>query len=300
MSAAGFTFGGIASVAILATAINAAYIVDEGRVAVITNMGQAVRQETPAGLQWKMPFVQGVNEFDVRERAMTGSFNATTRNQLSSTVTWSMNWRPDPARIMEIFIEYGSPEEFANNTILPRLNQALKASIGQHNAIELAQDRNAVAETMLQTALADMEGLPIIITSIQLDDYSLPQRYWDAVLAREEQREVTERERLFLEQQELQAQQEVQTAAAQADATRERAAAQAEATVLQAEADASATRLRAEAEAEGIEVIQDAISGNPLFIEYFTAQQWNGQLPTQMIPGSTVPFLELSAPQAAQ
>lgn len=294
MSESGLIISAIAGVALLTTGINAAYIVDEGRVAVITNMGQAVRQETPAGLQWKTPFVQGVNEFDVRERAMVGTFTATTSNQLSSNVSWSMNWRPDPSRIMEIFIDYGSPDEFANNTILPRLNQALKAAIGQHNAIELAQERNAVAETMLETALSNLEGLPIIITSIQLDDYSLPERYWNAVLAREEQREVTERERLFLEQQELQAQQSVQTAAAEADATRERAAAQAEATVLQAEADARATLLRAEAEAEGIESIQDAISGNPLFIDYSLAQRWDGVLPTQMIPGSAVPFVDVN------
>jgi regulator of protease activity HflC (stomatin/prohibitin superfamily) len=294
MSESGLIISAIAGVALLTTGINAAYIVDEGRVAVITNMGQAVRQETPAGLQWKTPFVQGVNEFDVRERAMVGTFTATTSNQLSSNVSWSMNWRPDPSRIMEIFIDYGSPDEFANNTILPRLNQALKAAIGQHNAIELAQERNVVAETMLETALSNLEGLPIIITSIQLDDYSLPERYWNAVLAREEQREVTERERLFLEQQELQAQQSVQTAAAEADATRERAAAQAEATVLQAEADARATLLRAEAEAEGIESIQDAISGNPLFIDYSLAQRWDGVLPTQMIPGSAVPFVDVN------
>jgi len=293
MSGGGLIFAGVASLAILATGINAAYVVDEGRVAVITNMGQAVRQETPAGLQFKVPFVQGVNEFDVRERAIGGQMNATTSNQLTAGVTWSMNWRPDPSQIMDIYIEYGSPNDFANNTVLPRLNQALKAAIGQHTAHELARDRNGVAETMFQTALSNLEGLPVIINSIQLDDYTLPPRYGEAVLAREEQREATAREQLSLEQQQIQAQREVQTATAQAEATRARAAAEADATLLQAEADAQSLRLRAEAEAEGIEVIQDAISGNPLYIEYLVAQQWNGTLPTQMIPGSTVPFLNL-------
>src|SRR6056300_1410855 len=124
MSEGGLILAGVASLALLATGINAAYVVDEGRVAVITNMGQAIRQETPSGLQFKTPFIQGVNEFDVRERAMTGTFNATTSNQLCSNVTWSMNWELDASRIMEIYVSYGSPDEFAANTILPRLNQA--------------------------------------------------------------------------------------------------------------------------------------------------------------------------------
>lgn len=293
MAYGGLIFAGVASLGILATAMSATYIVDEGRVAVITNMGQAIRQETPAGLQFKVPFIQGVHEFNVRERAMTGTFNATTSNQLSSNVTWSMNWQPDASRIMEIYVNYGSPDEFASNTILPRLNQALKAAIGQHTAIELSVARAEVAETMLQTALADLEGLPIIITSVQLDEYTLPDRYWQAVLAREEQREVTERERLFLQQQEIQAQQAVQTATAEADAQRARADAQAYETRTLAAADAERIRALAEAEADGIAVVQDAIAGNPLFLEYHMAERWNGVLPTQMIPGSTVPFINV-------
>jgi len=291
---AGFVFSTIAALALLFTVNNAGYVVNEGRVAVITSMGQAIRQETPAGLQWKPPFIQGVQEFDVRERVMVGTMSATTENQLSSQVTWSMNWRPDPSQIMDIFVSYGSPDEFANNTILPRLNQALKAAVGRHTAVELAVDRNSVTGTMFDIAVEALEGFPIIITSIQLDDYTLPDRYWEAVLAREEQREVTERERLLLEQQEVQVQQNVQTAIAEADATRSRADGNAYAVTVAAEAEALAIRILAEAEAGGIEVLQDAISGNPLFIQYFTAQQWDGVLPVQMIPSSTVPFIDVN------
>lgn len=290
---AGLSFLGVAFVGAFIAVIDSAYIVDEGNVAVITHLGQAVRQEVPSGLSWKVPFIQGVHEFDVRERALTGEFVATTSNQLSSTVKWSMNWRPDATKILDIYKLYGSPDEFASNIVLPRLNQALKAAIGQHSAIELSRERSQVAETMLMTARGDMEGLPLITNSVQLDDFTLPSRYWDAVLAREEQREVTERERLLLEQQDIQAQQEVQTAQASAQAQRLAADAQAYETSTLAQADAERIRLMADAEAEGIEVIQTAIAGNPLYIEYHKAQQWNGQLPSHMVPGGSVPFVNV-------
>lgn len=286
-------FAGIFGLASLGTLINSAYVVNEGNVGVVTHLGQAVRQENPSGLQFKTPFVQGLQEFDVRERVMTGQMTATTSNQLSSSVSWSMNWRPDPTQILNIYVNYGGPDEFAANVLVPRLNQALRAALGRHTAVQLATSRNEVAATMLELASDALAGYPIVITSIQLDDYTLPEVYWNAVLEREQQREVTERERLVLEQQEIRAQQAVQTATAEAQASRARAEASAYAVQVQAEADADAVRLLALAEAEGIEAIQEALSQNPLFIEYFTAQQWDGQLPTQMLPNTAVPFVNV-------
>lgn len=294
MKEVGIIFAGVAAVAIAVTGFSSAYVINEGNVGVITNMGQAMRQEGPAGLQWRVPFIQGVNEFDVRERVLTGSFVATTSNQLSSSVAWSVNWRPDPNQILDIYINYGSPDEFATNIILPRLNQALRTAIGQHTAVELATERNIVAETMYNTAIEALVDYPVLISSVQLEDYTLPDRYWNAVLAREEQREITERERLLLEQQNIQAQQAVQTAEAERDALRARADGEAYAVTTAATAEAEAIRLRAEAQADGIQVVQDAISGNPLFIEYTLAEQWDGVLPQQMIPGSTVPFIDVT------
>lgn len=291
---AGFIFAGVAAAAVALTAISSSYVINEGNIGVITNMGQAIRQESPAGLRWRVPFVQGVSEFDVRERVLTGTFTATTSNQLTSTVNWSVNWRPDPSQILDIYVNYGSPEEFATNIILPRLNQALRTAIGQHTAVELATERNIVAETMYNIAITALGDYPVVISSVQLENYTLPERYWNAVLAREEQREVTERERLLLEQQNIQAQQAVQTAEAERDALRARADGEAYAVTTAATAEAEAIRLRAEAQADGIEVVQDAISGNPLFIEYTLAQQWDGTLPQQMIPGSTVPFIDVT------
>jgi hypothetical protein len=54
-----------------------------------------------------------------------------------------------------------------------------------------------------------------------------------------------------------------------------------------------------EATAEAIKARAAALANNPLLVELTKAEKWDGQLPTSMIPGSTVPFLELSAPAVA-
>lgn len=283
MNEGGLIVAGVAGIGIAACVFSSAYVVNEGRMAVITNMGKAVRQEAPDGLKWKTPFVVGVKEFDVRERALTGSLSAATANQLSTTLEFSVNWRPRADSIMQIFINYGSPEEFAANTIRPRLQQSLKATVGKFTGAELTRERERVAAAMLETARAVLEDYPAEISSVQIDNFTLPERYMEAVLLKEEQRQATEKETLLLEQQRIQAQRDVQTAEADRDAAKARADGQAYATTTNAQAEAEAIRVKAEAEADGVKAIQDALSANPLFVEYERVKSWNGVLPVTVM-----------------
>ena len=283
----------VASIAIGVSAVDAIYVVNEGRVAVITEAGRAIRQEVPSGFQIKTPFIVGVREFDVRERALSGRLNAATQNQLATTIDFSVNWRPDPARVLDIYVNYGSPEDFAINTIRPRLEQSLKAAVGQFSAAALTRERNAVAEAMLQTAQDALEGYPVIFSSVQIDNFTLPERYMEAVLQKEEQREATERESLRLEQQHIAAQQAVQTAEAERDATIARADGAAYAAVAAATAEADARRLIGAAEAEAIQMKAAALAENPDLIRLTQAESWNGELPATMIPGATIPMLDI-------
>ena len=286
MSAGGLITAGVASVGILAATISSIYVVDEGRVAVITDMGQAIRQEKPAGMQFKTPFVMGVREFDVRERALTGNLSAATSNQLVTSMAFSVNWRPDADQILDIYVDYGGPEEFAANTIRPRLEQALKSTVGRYTGADLTRERETVAAAMLENAREALTGYPAILSSVQIENFELPPRYMEAVLQKEEQREATEKQRLSLEQQRIKSQETVQTAEAERDAAIARAEGEATALKTLAQAEAEAIRYKAQAEAEGIEAVQEALSDNPLLVEYERVKAWDGQMPRMVLGGS--------------
>lgn len=273
----------VAAIGITVVGVGSAYVVNEGNVGVITNMSRAVRQEGPEGLKFKMPFVTGVKEFDVRERVLSGDLNAATQNQLPTTISLSINWKPDSARVMEIYQLYGSPDEFANNTIRPRINQTLKATVGKFTGVELIREREVVAAAMLEAAQGSLEGFPLTIASIQIENFSLPPRYMEAVLLKEEQREATDREGLALEQQKIVAQRDVQTAEAARDSAIASADGKAYATRTNAAADSERIKLMALAEAEGVEAVQKAIAASPLFVEYQRVKQWNGVLPVTVM-----------------
>lgn len=299
-----FGAAGVGTAIILAGSM---YTIDEGHVGVITDMGKAIRQEGPNGLQFKTPILEGVREFDVRERTITSTTNGTTNNQLSTNLAYSVNWRPVADRVMEIYVNYGSPEEFATNVITPRINQAVKAAIGSFSGTELAKERQKIADAMLEGIRVALEGYPATFESAQLDDYTLPDWYWTAIRSKEEQREATQKSLLALEQQNNEAQREVQSAQAAADArkaaadaqayetkalaeadafkTREQAAAYAEATKVQAEADAEKERVVGEAKAMALEAQGRAISSNPGLVEWRFAESWTGGVPSMIMGG---------------
>lgn len=280
------TFIGLATAFGLATCTMIAdgvYIVDEGNAAVVTHWGKAVGQEEPEGIRFKMPIKTGIREFDVREQRSGVEISAATANQLPITATISVNWRMDPSRVLEVYVDYGSPERFASNILGPRMQQAAKGGLSKFQASDLIRDRAAAAETILSSLRAALEKYPVELASLQIENVDLPARYLEAVMAKEEAREEAAKEQYRLERQNLEAQRDVQTAEAERDATKARAEGVAFATREQAKAEAEATMLRGEAEAAAIRAVEAALSSNPLLIEYEKAKRWNGQMPQTVL-----------------
>ena len=70
------------------------------------------------------------------------------------------------------------------------------------------------------------------------------------------------------------------------------------ANAVKAEADAHAYKVKVEGEAtaDAIRARGLALRDSPLLIELTTAERWNGILPTTMLPGGSVPFLQVAKP----
>jgi regulator of protease activity HflC (stomatin/prohibitin superfamily) len=84
---------------------------------------------------------------------------------------------------------------------------------------------------------------------------------------------------------------EVEVQKVQQNAQREKV--QAEILVIQAKAQADAVKLQGDAEAHAINARGRALRDNPALIELVQAEKWDGKLPTTMVPGQTVPFINV-------
>ena len=73
------------------------------------------------------------------------------------------------------------------------------------------------------------------------------------------------------------------------------AKAQADSALAKAQAEAEAIRVRGIAEADAIKARGEALRQNAQLIALTQAEKWDGVLPTTMIPGGAVPFLNLKS-----
>jgi regulator of protease activity HflC (stomatin/prohibitin superfamily) len=128
---------------------------------------------------------------------------------------------------------------------------------------------------------------PIIVESVQIENIDFSDAYENSIEARmlaevevQKVRQNAEREKVTAEITVIQAQ------------------AEADAQLARATAEAEATRIRGEAEASAIKAKAEALKDNAGLIALTQAEKWNGQLPTTMIPGSTVPFMDVATKPA--
>jgi regulator of protease activity HflC (stomatin/prohibitin superfamily) len=156
-----------------------------------------------------------------------------------------------------------------------------KNIFGQFNAVTAIQDRSRLVAEIQMRLQSAVVG-PIIIESVQIENIDFSEVYENSI----EQRMLAEVEVQKVEQNALK---EVATA----KITVTRAQAEADAQVAQAKAQAEATRLAGNAEAEAINAKGQALRDNPALIELVAAERWDGVLPTTMVPGAAVPFINL-------
>lgn len=264
------------------------YIVEEGYRGVVRTWGE-VTDATKPGLHFKVPFIQTVDEIEIRPRRYELKMAAATTSradkdseselQMSSTFTITGNWSVDPESVRQVVSQYGSIQQFEDRILDPRVRETSLATIPQYTLEAVMTDRTSVSSDIFKALVPKLDGFPVTFTDIMISDVDFHPRIREAVLNKQDAKLKKEEEQYKLEKQNLEAQQKVNTANAEAAAI-ERTA----------EATAKATRLAGDAEAAAIKAKGDALRSNPNLIQLIHEERWNGQLP-QFMTGSGSNFL---------
>lgn len=258
------------------------YTVDQGERAVVTRLGKVVGVSDP-GFHAKSPFLD--DTYDISVRTVLHTWNdlpAYSRDQQAANLTLSIAWRADPGRVEEIYTEYRDLDGLAVRVLFPRAVQAVKVVFGGFNAATAISERARLNSETAQQIVTAIGPAPIVIESVQIENIDFSDAYEQSV----EQRMLAEVEVAKLRQN---AEREKVTA----EITVTKAKAEADATRASAQAEADAVRLKAAAEAEAIEKRGSALAKNPALVELTKAERWNGVLPTTMVPGQAIPFVEV-------
>lgn len=275
--------GGAAAAAVaLVLAGSAIYTVEEGHVGIVKRFGKAIEQVNP-GIHGKLPLIDVVEEVEVRTRRNLERLPTATSEQMPVSAEVSINWTVNREAALDLYQRYGSLAQFEERVLDPRLRSATKQAVAQFKAEEIIQNRGAVISAIEKTLVEEMQGFPVKLDSAQLENVEFPRNYLQSIEVKQTAKNLADAEKHKLEQQNLQAQQAVNTANAERDAAKARADGEAYAIGERAAAEAKAIRLKGEAEAAAIRAKTEALEGNAVLVDYTRAERWNGQMPTMVV-----------------
>ncbi len=261
-------FVAIAVVAIL-TLFGSWYTVDQGERAVVLRLGATVGEDGP-GLHFKLPWINTVHKITVQnQNRRYTKLETYSRDQQSAELTVSVTFMAsDPSAV---YSQYGDLEGAVARLIDPRVMSGVKTIFGQYDAVRAIQERAALNNDIAAAITSAITG-PIQIVSVQVENIDFSDAYEQSV------------EQRMLAQVEIQKREEnLRTTQVEAEITR-----------TKAEGDANAIRLRGEAEGAAIKARGDALRANADLVQLQAVEKWDGKLPTTMVPGAALPFLNLS------
>jgi regulator of protease activity HflC (stomatin/prohibitin superfamily) len=262
------------------------YTIDQTERGVLLSNG-AFEEVVQPGLHFKMPWVQSVYKIDMQTKNFTyDKVNSYSADQQPADLKISVTLHVSPDKVPEMYSRFGGDETAAiSRLVAPHMNQEVKVVFGQYTAAKAISARgqlNADAAAALTQAIAYD---PIfVIEGVQIEDISFSPDYIKSV-----------EQRMQAEVAVQQKQQELAQEKIKADIAVTQATGRANSVIAEAKASADATVLKGNAEATAIKARADALSSNLNLIALTQAERWNGVLPTTMVPGSSVPFINIGS-----
>lgn len=275
---------GLVGLLILATLGGSFYTVGERERGVLLRNGAVIGVAEP-GLGFKLPWIDRVVDVSVETRTYRfDKLQAYSRDQQDADIQLSVVYHVPPSEVREVYSRFGTVDNLVARVVAPKVFEQAKNVFGQFNAVTAIQDRtrlNAEIAAAIHAAVKSLDA-PILVEAVQIENIDFSDAYEKSI----EQRMLAEVEvqkvRQNADREKVQAEIAVTQARAKADAVRAAAQAEAEAITLRGDAEASAIKARG-----------DALRENPALIGLIQAERWNGQLPTTMVPGSSVPFVNV-------
>ena len=284
----GFTFAAVIGAAIIFFVVfffaELFYTVNASMVGVVLSGGKISSVSQP-GMHSKVPFYQQVKFIDLKSNSGSVKTEAYTFDQQNATLKINVIWNFVGTKAEDIYVNYKGDEKYIYEYVIaPKLIDCAKTIFGQYNAEKVIQKR-AEFVNLLNTQFKElMTDIPVQIRSVQVEDISFSKVYETSVENAMKARADVEKAKAELERVQLESQQKVKIAEAESEAVKKRADAQAYAILKTEEANAAAIRLRGEALRENSEIVRLTV-----------AEKWDGKLPSTMVPGSSLPFIDVRA-----
>ena len=257
------------------------YQVDQGERGVHLRNGAVIGSAEP-GLGFKLPIFDDIKRISVQNLTnVYDKVQAYSKDQQTAEIRVSVSDHVPPADVVLLYSEYGSVEALTSRLVDRQVPTQVENVFGQYTAESAVQNRVQLVKDINQAIREAVKG-PVVIDSVQVENIDFSDAYEKSIELRMQAEVLVQTEKQNLEKEKVNAEIAVTQARGQAESS-----------LAMARADAESKRIKGEAEAAAIRARAEALASNQNLVELTKAERWNGQLPTTMVPGSSVPFLNV-------
>lgn len=213
------------------------------------------------GFYMKIPFAQKIVKMNVQTQKEEIDAEAASKDLQNVSAKVALNYNLYPDKVAELYSRIGN--DYKSRIIAPAIQEAVKSATAKYTAEELITKRAEVRDNMKASLVARLATDFIQVSEVSIVNFDFSNSFNQAIEAK-----------VTAEQDALAAKNKL-----------EQVKFEAEQRVASAEAEARAIKIQAEAVTQ---------QGGKDYVQLKAIEKWDGHLPQQMIPGSTVPFLNLT------
>lgn len=239
--------------------LNPVVIIGAGKRGVVMNWGAVSGTVMGEGIHVRIPIMQQVRVIDVQTQKLKQETSAYSKDIQTVSSVMALNYHAKPEMVNKLWQEVG--EDYVQRLIDPAVQESVKAACAKFTAQQLIEERPKVKDEIKQE-LWNRLSRHFVVDDFSITDFQFSEEFEKAV----EEKQVAQQKAL------------------KASNDLERIKTEAEQRVAQAKAEAEAIRIQAQAITQ---------QGGKDYVGLKAIEKWDGKLPEQMIPGGSVPFLDV-------
>lgn len=251
---------GIIIALILIVVFNPFVIISAGERGVVLNWGKVSDVVLGEGLNIRVPIQQRIQVLDVKIQKEEVGVSAASKDLQTVTSVIALNYHLQSDRVNNLWQNVGS--DYKIRIIDPAIQEALKAITAQYTAEELITKRQLVKEDAKALLAKRLANEFIAVDELSIVNFDFSPSFNQAIEAKVTAEQDALASKNKLEQVKFEAEQRI---------------------------------AQAKGEAEAIKIQAQAITqqGGKDYVQLKAIEKWKGEVPTTMLPGATVPFINL-------
>ncbi|WP_042462181.1 prohibitin family protein [Neobacillus dielmonensis] len=253
---------GLIALVIVVVGFASVTTVESGNRGVLVQLGAVKSTILSEGLHFRIPFVQSVQQIEVRVQKEESSQSASSKDLQMVTTKVAVNYSVDPEAVNKLYQEIGM--DYRTRIVDPAIAEALKAVTAQYTAEELISKRPEVSAKVKDILANKLTKYYMLLEDINIKEFAFSEEFNKAIESKQ-----------TAEQNALRAQRDL-----------ERVKIEAEQKVAQAQAEAEALRLKKQ------EVTPELIQLKQIEVQEKALEKWDGRLPS--VTGGATPFIDVN------